>query len=102
MCALTACNDSRSMSSSVAGTTRRRISAVTASTAAWTSVNSAIRVARAGGFGTRRSVIFVIIASVPSEPTSNCVRSYPTTFFTAFDPVSMISPFGNTASSAST
>ena len=26
-----------------------------------------------------------MIASVPSEPTSSCVRSYPTTFFTAFE-----------------
>ena len=40
-----------------------------------------------GGFGISRSVIRVMMASVPSDPTSNCVRSYPTTFFTAFDPV---------------
>ena len=38
-------------------------------------VVKADKVARAGGCGIRRSVIFVMIASVPSDPTSNCVRS---------------------------
>ena len=32
-------------------------------------------VATAGGFGTSRRMIFVTIASVPSDPTSSCVRS---------------------------
>ncbi len=29
----------------------------------------------AGGFGTSRRMIFVMMASVPSDPTSRCVRS---------------------------
>ena len=39
------------------------------------SANSASSVACAGGFGISRSVISVMMASVPSEPTSSCVRS---------------------------
>jgi hypothetical protein len=70
-----ALSESASISSSAAGTTRRRISADTASTAPRMSANSASSVARAGGFGIKRSVTFVMIASVPSDPTSSCVRS---------------------------
>ena len=40
-----------------------------------TSAKHARSVATAGGFGTSRSVISVTIASVPSDPTSSCVRS---------------------------
>ena len=48
---------------------------MTAATAASTSRNVARSVAWTGGFGTSRRMIFVMIASVPSEPTSSCVRS---------------------------
>ncbi len=64
--------------------------------------NVARSVACAAGFGTSRRTIFVMMASVPSEPTSSCVRSYPTTFFTVFPPVVTISPVGSTASRPST
>ena len=37
--------------------------------------NVARSVACTGGFGTSRRMIFVMIASVPSDPTSSCVRS---------------------------
>ena len=95
-----ATSESLSISSRAAGTTRRRISSDTASTAPRMPSKVASIVAFACGFGTSRSVIFVMIASVPSEPTSSCVRSYPTTFFTAFEPVVTTSPVGSTASSA--
>ena len=38
-------------------------------------VNDARSVAWTGGLGTRRRMIFVMIASVPSDPTRRCVRS---------------------------
>ena len=63
------------MSSSAAGTTRARTSRITASTACVTLGNVARSVACTGGFGIRRRMIFVRIASVPSDPTSRCVRS---------------------------
>ena len=49
--------------------------------------NVARSVARAGGFGMSRRMASVMMARVPSEPTRSCVRSYPTTFLTALDPV---------------
>ena len=51
------------------------MSADTPSAAAGTDAKQARNVATAGGFGTSRRMIFVTIASVPSEPTSSCVRS---------------------------
>ena len=39
------------------------------------SAKQARSVATSGGFGTRRRMISVMIASVPSDPTSSCVRS---------------------------
>ena len=47
----------------------------TARAAAGTSAKHARSVATAGGLGMRRRVICVTMASVPSEPTSSCVRS---------------------------
>ena len=69
-----AASESPSMSSNAAGTTRRRMTSDTASTAPRMPSNVASMVAFACGFGTRRTVIFVMIASVPSEPTSSCVE----------------------------
>ena len=74
-CRSTARSDSPSMSSIVAGTTRSASSAETARTASPMLANVACSVACTAGFGTRRSVISVMIASVPSDPTSSCVRS---------------------------
>ena len=74
-CVSTARSEGPSMSSSAAGTTRRAMTPVTASTAWRTSENAADNVVRTGGFGIRRSVTLVMIASVPSEPTSNWVKS---------------------------
>ena len=73
--ASTACRDSLSTSSIAAGTTPAWITAVTAATAARMSAKEADSAARAGGSGTRRSVASVTMASVPSDPTSSCVRS---------------------------
>ena len=70
-----AARESLSISSTAAGTTRRRINSETASTAPRIPSKVARSVWLAGGFGTSRSVIFVMIASVPSEPTRSCVRS---------------------------
>ena len=63
------------MISIVAGTTRAASNRDTASTAGSMSTNVAWSVACTAGFGTSRSVISVMIASVPSDPTSSCVRS---------------------------
>jgi hypothetical protein len=48
---------------------------LTAATASRTAAKLARSVTRTGGSGTSRRMIFVMIASVPSDPTSSCVRS---------------------------
>ena len=48
---------------------------LTAATASSIVANVARSVVWTGGRGTSRRMIFVMIASVPSEPTSRCVRS---------------------------
>ena len=58
-----------------AGTTRSRTMPLTPATAASMLANVPRSVACVGGFGINRRMIFVMIASVPSEPTSRCVRS---------------------------
>ena len=63
------------ISSIAAGTTRRASNAETPSTAAVIAGNVASNVAAAGGFGSSRTVILVMMARVPSEPTRSCVRS---------------------------
>ena len=71
----TASSESPSISSSADGTTRARMRFVTASTAARIVVNVARSVTCVGGSGTSLTVTRVITASVPSDPTSNWVRS---------------------------
>ena len=74
--ASTARSESPSISSSAAGTTPAPDHAVTAVHGRrGCRQTTADNAARAGGFGTSRSVTSVMIASVPSEPTSSCVRS---------------------------
>lgn len=55
-----------------------------------------------GGMPYRRTVTSVMMASVPSEPTSKRVRSYPADDLRARLPVCTISPLASTAVSAST
>ena len=71
----TASSESPSINSSADGTTLARIRLTTASTAARIVVNVARSVTCVGGSGTSRTITFVITASVPSDPTSSCVRS---------------------------
>ena len=54
------------------------------------------------GMGSRASVISVITASVPSDPVSSRVRSYPATSFHSRPPVRITSPVGSTASTPRT
>ncbi len=65
-------------------------------------LKGAKRVVLALGRGRSLSMTLVTTAKVPSEPTSNCVKSYPVETFTYFPPVSMISPVGKTASNPNT
>ncbi len=98
----TASSESPSISSSALGTTRAWTRLATASTAWRTVANVARSVTCVGGSGTSLTMTLVITASVPSDPTSSCVRSYPTTFLTLLPPVLITSPDGSTASSPST
>ncbi len=59
-------------------------------------------VATASGWGMSFKTAFVTIPSVPSDPTSILVRSYPTTPFTVDTPVRTSSPVPRTASSPNT
>ena len=54
------------------------------------------------GRGTSRTVAPVTTPSVPSDPTNNRVRSYPTTSFRVRPPVRTTSPEANTTSSPAT
>ena len=71
----TAARLSASISSIVAGTTRARSRSFRARTAASALSKSTRTVARHGGSGTSRSTAWVMIASVPSDPTMRRVRS---------------------------
>ncbi len=56
----------------------------------------------APGFDKILSVILEKRPRVPSEPVKSCVRLYPETFLTVFEPVHIISPSPVITSSAAT
>ena len=102
---IVACTQSmavRSIISIADGVTRAATIALTASADWRFPGNSARSVVTDSGSGTSLSVARVMIPSVPSEPTSIRVRSYPATPFIVTTPVRTSSPVPRTASRAST
>ena len=69
----------RSINSRAQGVMRSPMIATTALEPSWLDRKNARTVETASGRGTSRRIALVTIPSVPSDPTSSLVRSYPTT-----------------------